>query len=45
MNYPAQKGWGIPFGASSFSDFHPRPAKAEQGIPAAKINTSRYENS
>jgi len=37
MNYPALKGWGIPFGASSFSGFYPYPAKAGQGIPAAKI--------
>jgi len=37
MNYPVPLGRGIPFGASSFSGFHPRPAKAEQGIPATKI--------
>jgi hypothetical protein len=35
MNYPALKGRGIPFGASSFSGFHPR--SKGQGIPAAKI--------
>jgi hypothetical protein len=36
MNYPALRGRGIPFGASSFSGFHPYPKG--QGIPAAKIN-------
>jgi len=35
MNYPALKGRGIPFGASSFGGFHPR--FNERGIPAAKI--------
>jgi len=39
MNYPAPKGRGIPFGASSFGGFHPR--SKEQGIPTAKIGHMR----
>jgi len=35
MNYPAQKGRGIPCGASSFGGSRPR--SKEQGIFAAEI--------
>jgi len=42
MNYPVLKGRGIPFGASYFSGFHPRPKGRD--IPAAKIKQKRIKN-